>query len=240
MFISLIFPCRNEEQAIPELLPKILEAKKYILQKRNVMDLEILIVDDGSEDQSLQLLKQYEKDIRLLSTTTNQGYGSALKKGIRNAKGDWIAFCDLDNSCPPKELILLIDQAHEQSLPAVWGNRLHGKSQIQRIRRFGNRLYQLAFLLLSFRPAPDPCSGFRLFKKSAFIPQIYEFPEGLGLSLAFTAHCVRYKIPFSSVNISYKKRMGQSKLRIFKDGLSFFLILLKFLFFKKYNSKKEA
>ena len=234
MFISLIFPCHNEEQALPKLLPKAIKAKQYVLQHTKIKDLEILVVDDGSKDKSLELLKNYKDSIQIISLYSQKGYGSALKKGINQAKGDWIAFCDADNTCEPEDLKLLIDLAYSTSLEVVWGNRLSKKNKMPIIRKLGNRLYQLIFLCLSFKCAPDVCSGFRLFKKSILTPEIYKFPQDLSFSLALTAHCVRYKIPFSTTEISYKERLGKSKLYPIKDGFIFLLTLIQFLFFKKF------
>ena len=239
MFISLILPCHNEEQAIPKLLPKAIKAKQNILQQTNIEGLEILIVDDGSKDKSPKLLQNYKELIKIISLKTQKGYGSAIKEGIIQAKGDWIAFCDADNTCEPEELKLLINLACSKSLSIVWGNRLNKKSKMPFTRKLGNRLYQLAFLFLSLKFAPDVCSGFRLFKKSVLTPEIYEFPQNLSFSLALTAHCIRYKIPFSTTNISYKKRLGKSKLHPAKDGFIFLLSLIRFLFFKKFKPIKK-
>ena len=239
MFISLIFPCYNEEQAIPKLFPKAIKAKQTILQHTSIKGLEILVVDDDSKDNSLELLKNYKESVKIISLNTQKGYGSAIKEGIVQSKGDWIAFCDADNTCEPEELKLLINLARDKSLPVVWGNRLNKKSKIPFIRRLGNRLYQLAFLCLSFKPVPDVCSGFRLFKKSALTPEIYEFPKDLSFSLAITAHCIRYKIPFSTTDISYKERLGTSKLHPIKDGFVFLSNLIRFLFFKRFSTSKK-
>ena len=235
MFISLIFPCYNEELAIPNLLPKAVHAKKNLLKTTKLRGLEIVVVNDGSTDKSLDLLQKYKEDIHIVSLKTQEGYGAAVKQGIKQARGDWIAFCDLDNTCDPQELKHLINFARDRSLTVVWGNRLHKKSQMPLIRRLGNWLYQLAFLFLSFRTVSDPCSGFRLFKKSILAPQIYRFPQDLSFSLALTAHCIRHKIPFSSTDISYKERLGESKLHSLKDGFTFLLSLIRFLFFKKFS-----
>lgn len=240
MFISLIFPCYNEEQAIPKLLPKAIQTRQKILQETEVKALEILIVDDGSKDKSLELLNTYKEEVKIISLAENKGYGAAIKAGVYQARGDWIAFCDLDGSCEPEELKLLVDFTKDKSLQMAWGNRLNRESKMLFTRKTGNWLYQLAFLFLSFKFVPDTCSGFRFFKKSVLIPEIYEFPQDLSFSLAFTAHCIRYKIPFSAVDISYKERLGKSKLLPLKDGFVFLLNLLRFLFFKKFNNMKNS
>ena len=190
MFVSLIFPCLNEEQAIPVFLPKIILAGKHLLKTTNLKGLEILVVDDGSTDRSLEFLQKHQEDISVLSLKTQEGYGSAIQQGIKKAKGDWIAFCDLDDTCEPEELKNLIELIQSESLQVAWGNRLNKNSQMPFIRQLGNRLYQLTFLFLSFRFIPDPCSGFRLFKKSSLAPQIYEFPKDLSFfSSSYSSLC---------------------------------------------------
>ena len=231
MFISLIFPCHNEEKAIPRLLPNALAAKKKLLKENTyIKNMEILVVDDGSYDLSPRLLSQYKDELKIITLQKQKGYGAALKEGIRQSFGDWISFCDLDKTCLPAELNLLSDKAVQKAQPIVWGNRLHRQSDMPFLRRLGNRLYQAAFLFLSLRLVPDPCSGFRLFKKSVFAREIRAFPDDLSFSLALSAYCVRRKIPFSTVNISYRKRLGESKLKLFKDGFRFLRTLILFLF----------
>ena len=229
MFISLVFPCHNEETAIPKVIPKALKARQKLREKNQIKDMEIIVVNDGSTDTSFLKLKEFEKDIKIISLQKKEGYGSALQKAFQQAQGDWLAFCDLDNTCDPLDLSLLIDLAYNQSFSIVWGNRLNKKSQISFVRKFGNQLYQLAFFILAFKKVPDPCSGFRLFKKSMFLPKLYTFPKDLSFSLALTSYCVRHKIAFQAIEISYKNRLGQSKLQLFKDGWNFLVQLVKFL-----------
>ena len=241
MFVSLIFPCRNEEASIDRVLSKAISLKTQLVNEGLVQGMEILVIDDGSRDASLKCLQKYqqgEDGLRVLSLGEQKGYGSALKRGIREAQGDWVAFCDLDNTCEPSDLKMFLKKAFSShpALPVVWGNRLHGQSSMPWIRRFGNRFYQWIFLILSFRWVPDPCSGWRLFKKSDFLPQVDEFPEDLSFSLAFTAYCLRSKIKFSAVDVSYKQRVGESKLIFFKDGFIFLFTLIYFLFFKKFKN----
>ena len=231
MFISLIFPCHNEEQAVSQVIPKALRMKKELIEKKQIKDMEIRVVNDGSTDSSLSELKKYEREIKILSLPKTEGYGSALKKAFQQSQGDWLAFCDLDDTCDPKDLLILIDEVRDKGLSIAWGNRLHKNSRISFIRKLGNQLYQLVFLILSFQKVPDPCSGFRLFKKSEFIPHIYKLPQNLSFSLALTSYCIRHKIPFQTRDISYKERLGQSKLQPLKDGWIFLIQLIRFLFF---------
>ncbi len=100
--LSVFFPCFNEALNIPilvqdaaEFLPKI--AKKY----------EIIIIDDGSIDNTVQVVKELQKKypfLRLIRHKTNKGYGAALKTGFKQSKYDWVFFTDGDLQFDIKEL----------------------------------------------------------------------------------------------------------------------------------------
>ena len=231
---SLVFPCHNEEEAIPSVLDKALKTKELMEGRGELSCLEIIAVNDGSTDNSLKLLNHYKDKIKVLDLEKQQGYGAALKEGFLKAKGDWLAFCDLDSTCEPEELRLLLKTALKRNSPVVWGLRIHKDSFMPFIRRLGNRLFSLALYSLSFRYVDDPCSGFRIFKKDSLGKSIFQFPDDLSFSLALTAYCVREKIPFKTLKISYNERKGKSKLHSLKDGVRFLKTLIDTLVFRKY------
>lgn len=232
MYLSLALPCRNEELAIPSVLSQVLKLKKELEELDSIDKLEILVLNDHSTDQSLSLLEKRKDFIKVISFEKQQGYGAVLKKGFQESKGDWFAFCDLDDSYQVLDLKNLIQLAQEKSLNIVWGNRLNKKSRIPRVRHLGNQIYRILFFLLTFKKTPDPCSGFRLLKKSEFQAVIPKLPNDLSFTIALTAYCIRRQTPFDTVDISYKERKGQSKLHVFKDGWIFLFQALKFLFIK--------
>ena len=233
MFLSLVFPCFNEEKAIDSLIPKALSLKKQLLAHKKIKDMEILVVDDASRDQSLNKLKKYEKELQLIKLKKNQGYGFAIKTGFRHSKGDFLAFCDLDDSYEPKDISALIELLKKKACPIVWGNRLNKLSHISSLRAWGNRFYQFLFWLWTFKKLPDPCSGLRLLKKSQFWPAIDKLPNDLSFSLALSSYCLRRAIPFQTLDIHYNKRKGLSKLIVFKDGWIFLYQMISYMFFKK-------
>jgi len=231
MYLSLVFPCRNEELAIPSVLSQISKLKEDLEKSSFISQLEILIINDSSTDQSLKLLEKHKNLIKVISFKERQGYGAVLKKGFELSQGDWFAFCDLDDSYQILDLKKLLQRAKDKNLNIVWGNRLNKKSEIPKIRHLGNQLYRYLFFLLSFKKISDPCSGLRLLKKSEFQKSLPKFPNDLSFSIVFTAFCLRHKIPFDTVDISYKNRKGDSKLHAFKDGWIFLFQSLKALYF---------
>ena len=234
MFLSLVFPCFNEEKAIDAVLPKALSLKKQLLKQNKLKKMEIIVVDDGSKDQSLNKINLYEKDIVILKLKEKKGYGFAIKSAFESSQADWMAFCDLDDSYEPKDLELLIDLLKKKNCPIVWGNRLNKNSQISLIRAGGNFLYQWLFWLLTFKKITDPCSGLRILKKERFWPDLKKLPDDLSFSLALSSYCLRFRIPFHSLDIHYNKRRGDSKLLVLKDGWRFLYQMIKYLFFKKF------
>ena len=141
-------------------------------------------------------------------------------------------FVILDDSYQALDLKKLLKLAQDKKLNIVWGNRLNKKSQIPKIRSIGNHIYRFLFSILTFKKVPDPCSGFRLLKKSEFQSVIPKLPNDLSFVIALTAYCLSTKTPFETTDISYKERKGKSKLHVFKDGWIFLFQALKHLFFK--------
>ena len=131
--ISIILPCYNEENSIESNISKIQEELS-----KTKKDYEIIVVDDGSTDNSKVKLKSL--DINVVYHPHNMGYGAALKTGIKNAKYDTIVISDIDGSYPPKhipELIKTFDESNKESngLDMVVGAR-KGKEYDGSIMKF--------------------------------------------------------------------------------------------------------
>ena len=91
--LSIIFPAYNEEENIVETIEKALP----FLERYQA---EIIVVDDGSTDCTVQMLEPYKHSISLVQHRENRGYGCALRSGFSHAKGVWIFFCDADLQFP--------------------------------------------------------------------------------------------------------------------------------------------
>lgn len=163
--ISLIIPVFNEEGRVHNLdiLRAFIKNKKYIR--------ELIIVNDGSTDKSLSLLKAFQKKSRciLLSYRKNRGKGYAVKKGILAGKGSHVVFMDVDLSTPPKmlgELKKIIN-----SSDVIVGTRkskravlLHRQS---RIRETMGKLFTYLSQTIMGVPVSDFTCGFKCFSKKS-------------------------------------------------------------------------
>lgn len=119
MKISIIVPVFNEEKTILKVLQKLssLEFPSMIIK-------EVIVVDDGSTDRTRALLKSFQlPDFKIISFKKNQGKGSALREGIKRARGDIIAIQDADLEYNPKDLLRLIKPILRGRSLVVYGNR---------------------------------------------------------------------------------------------------------------------
>jgi len=98
MFISVIIPIYNEENRLPIYLPILAQT---VLEYFDCNSFEILFVNDGSRDKTLDIIKKFINNnsaFRIVSYEINKGKGFAIKKGVESAKGNYIFFSDLDMS----------------------------------------------------------------------------------------------------------------------------------------------
>jgi glycosyltransferase involved in cell wall biosynthesis len=91
--LSIVMPCLNEAENLNALLPALLKAQP---------DAEILVINDGSSDDSVKICKQH--GISVISHPESLGNGAAIKTGARNASGEIIVFMDADGQHSPDDI----------------------------------------------------------------------------------------------------------------------------------------
>lgn len=164
MTISLIIPCFNEETNLQKgVLDKI---GNYIRNDKRFI--EVIIVDDGSTDQSKKIIKEKYLPVFpkfMLIENKHQGKAFAIITGINNSKGDWVIFSDIDLATPIEETEKLIKIA-EKSIPVVIGSRnsqRKGAPILRKIMAFG--FIVIRDLFLNLKGIKDTQCGFKMFKK---------------------------------------------------------------------------
>lgn len=120
--LSIIVPCYNEAKTIQTIIEKILKANSLGLKK------EIIIVDDGSTDQTRTILKNYRsmKNFIIIFQKQNTGKGGALKTGILQSNGDIILIQDADLEYDPEEYPVLLAPIINNKADVVYGSRFLG------------------------------------------------------------------------------------------------------------------
>lgn len=210
--ISVVIPAFNEENAIRETIEQIRET----LKSMNLGDFEIVVVDDGSQDQTARQAR--EAGATVITHPHNVGYGLALKDGIKAAKYDTIVITDADMTYPFSEVPTLYAE-YLKGFDMVVGRRTGPhvnesllKSPLRRILKF---LVEFA----AGRKIPDINSGLRIFSRNSVMQYFnhlcdtFSFTTSLTLAYMMTGRFVTY------LDIPYEKRVGVTKVRLFRDSL---------------------
>jgi len=207
--ISFVVPAYNENDAVKETVLDISKALEGI-------DHEIIVVDDGSTDQTAK----YAQDAGaiVIKHPHNLGYGAALKTGIRAARFDTIAITDADGTYP-NNMILELMAKYENGFNMVVGARTgehYNESLIKLCLRF---ILKWLVEYTAGREIPDINSGFRIFSRTEILPyynhlcNTFSFTTSMTLAYMMTHKFVTY------VPIPYSKRKGKTKVRLFRDSL---------------------
>jgi len=168
MDFSVVIPVKNEADNIRPLLSEIRGA----LDGR--CEYEVIYVDDGSDDATLQelqaLMKQFPQ-LRTLRHARNCGQSTGLRTGVRAARADWVITLDGDGQNDPADIPNLIDRlrdpARPQQLQLIMGHR--AKRQDSWLRRFSSRVANRVRAALLKDATPDSGCGLKLFSRQAFL-----------------------------------------------------------------------
>jgi Glycosyl transferase family 2 len=217
--LSVVIPAYNEEAGIAEIARRVLTIKNALLQV-GIEQLELLVVDDGSRDNTAQRASEVE-GVRLIRHPKNRGYGAALKTGFCQARGELIGFLDADGTYPP-EYFPQLCQLALNGTDLVIGSRMSGAaSQMPFTRRLGNLFFAGLLSLISRQAVTDSASGMRVFKREV-LSRIYPLPDGLNLTPVMSTRAIHEGMSVAEVPIPYSERVGRSKLSVVRDGSIFF------------------
>jgi len=217
--ISIVVPVLNEETAIPSVLKSI---KKTM--DDSGFSYEIIVVDDGSTDRSVEMAQNSGVSIQLIKHSTNRGYGAALVSGIKKAKYDWIAITDGDGSYPIEVIPEMLRYTNEYDM-VVGARTLNPQQPLSR----GLAKWFLVKLAnyLSGERIPDLNSGLRLIRKEAVEKFLRILPNGFSFTTTITLALLTNHYRVKYIPISYHKRIGRSKFRPFEDTLNFIQLIIR-------------
>lgn len=139
--LSVIVPCYNEEEAIPLFFTEMEKVKEAINY-----DFEYIFINDGSEDQTLDRLRELARQyryVRYLSFSRNFGKEAALYAGLRAAKGDLVTVMDVDLQDPPELLPKMIEMIETKGIDCVGTRRANRKGEPPIRSFFAKKFYQL-------------------------------------------------------------------------------------------------
>jgi len=219
MKISVVLPCRNEEQSVEICIKKIKQALKG-------KDYEI-IVADSSSDRSAQIAKKQGKNIRVVKHNLI-GYGNAILQGLQHAKGEYIIIGDADNTYNFLEIPRLVAEL-DKGYDLVVGNRLKGKIEPGAMpashRYLGTPVLNFLIKLFFGKRFSDINSGFRAIKKQA-LEKLELKTKGMEFASEMLMKAIKNNLKIKEIPITYSKRIGQSKLKTWHDGYKHLRFLL--------------
>ena len=211
--VSVIVPAYNEGEAIAGLVSALRAASTWH---------EIIVVDDGSKDETGQ--RAAAAGARVVRHPYNKGNGAAVKSGIRAATGEYILIVDGDGQHQPEDAQRLVSRLGDYDL--VIGARSTG-TQATHTRRFGNSALNGLASYLTDRDIPDLTSGFRAARREHLREFLHLLPNGFSTPTTTTLAFIKagYNVTFEPVEA--RQRVGQSKIRLARDGAKFLMIILR-------------
>jgi glycosyltransferase involved in cell wall biosynthesis len=227
MKISLIIPVYNEEKIISKTLKKL-----KIFIESDDDDWEIILVNDGSSDKSLEILNSFKSDsIHILHYKKNKGKGFAIKKGVEKASGDYIGFIDSDLAYSFEDLRNLLSKL--KFFEIVIGSRsidTDNHENIKMSRRVLGRGFSiLSNLILKYNIEDTQC-GLKVFRKGA-AKELFSKQKITGFSfdteILYLANKKNYSLALEKVVVSKDHLTKNSKVNLLVDPLKMLRDLIK-------------
>lgn len=236
MRLSIIIPVFNEEKTLEKLVKKLLEVTLPVKSR------EIIIVNDGSTDATAEIIKKINakhKDIKVINQKINQGKGSAVRAGIKSAKGDYVIIQDADLEYDPKDIKKILQPVLKKEATVVYGTRLKrlpnfsGEERRPRffIHYVGNKFLSLTTSILYTHWITDMECCYKLFPKEA-LDDVTLHARGFELEPEITAKLLKkgYKIIEVPITTNPRGYDEGKKLNTVKDGCKAIWTLLKYRF----------
>ncbi len=227
--VSVIIPVFNEEESIAAVIKQI----KKVMDNTNY-DYEIIAVNDGSADQSEEILKAIP-EIRAVTHPYNIGYGASLKTGIKEAKNEWIVMLDADGTYPVEEIPQLLKYADSYDL--VSGVRSGKDAKIPLLRRPAKFILSKLANFLTGQKIPDINCGMRVIKKSNVMQFLKILPSRFSFTITHLLACLTNDYTVKFVPIKYHHRKGKSTIHPIKDFIKFINIIIRVItYFKPFKT----
>jgi len=232
MILSVIIPSYNEDKTIEKLVHRVRSVDIGDIDK------EIIVIDDGSSERSVKLLKDRIEDIveKVIYKSPNEGKGAAIRSGIEYATGDYIIIQDADLEYEPEEYKLLLKPVLDGKADVVYGSRFMG-GQPHRVHLFwhfqGNRFLTTLSNMFTNLNLTDMETCYKLFK-SEIIKSVKIEENRFGFEPEITAKVARKRCRIYEVGISYYGRSYEEGKKIgWKDGFRAIFVILKYGIFKR-------
>ena len=218
MLISVVIPVYNEELTIG----KVIERLEMVMQKIG-FKYEIIVVDDCSQDNSINISKKH--NVQVFSLKKHRGKGYALRAGFAKAKGEIIVSIDSDGSHRPEELPKLLNPLMQNTADLVIGSRYLNQEPVaaKKLNAVGVQLFNSLVKILTKTAVSDSQSGYRA-TKSAVLKNMRLDSNEYEIESEMLVKSTMQGFRVKEVPISFEQRTyGKSRLDPIVDGFKIFL-----------------
>jgi len=212
--ISVVIPCYNEEDGV-----------RHVIEGMPACVDEIVVVDNNSTDRTGEVARSLGARVVV---EKRPGYGAAYKAGLPAATGDVIVTLDGDGSYPSDAIQPLVERLVDRNLDFISGCRfpLANPRAMPLTNQIGNGVLTLAMFILFGKPVRDSQSGMWVFRR-AVLKDLRLTSDGMPLSEEIKIEALMRKLRFEEVHIRYLERIGDVKLRKWRDGWENLIFLLR-------------
>lgn len=228
MKISVIIPCFNERSTIAQVVHGVRAAP--------VQNIEIIVVDDGSTDGTVELLQKEVAALvdRVIYQPRHSGKGAAVRAGFAQATGDVILVQDADLEYDPRDYVLLLEPILSGAADAVYGSRFMG-GRPHRVLYFwhmiGNRFLTLLSNMFTNLNLTDVETGYKAFRAEV-VKNLALRENGFGFEPEITAKLARQGCRIYEVGVSYSGRTYQEGKKVnWKDGFRAIYAIVRYNLF---------
>lgn len=233
--LSIIIPCKNEEDSI-------LETVNNLMDKIKSIDYEIILINDYSTDKTSVILKKLAKDNKKIRSCKNfiPGIGGAIKLGIKKSLGEFLTIMMADSSDDPYDLVRYYNLINIQNLDAVFGSRFTKSSRVTNYplkKLVLNRFFNYFIKIILYSKYNDFTNAFKIYKISS-LKKIQPFiSKNFNIFLEIPLKIILYNFEYKIIPINwYNRKYGVAKFKIKELG-SQYLFTLFYVLIKKVLKK---
>jgi glycosyltransferase involved in cell wall biosynthesis len=223
--LSVIVPVFNERNTIAEILRRIRAVDLP-------MNLEVVVVDDGSTDGTGKVLSALQDStVRIVTHATNQGKGAAVRTGVKTARGQLVLIQDGDLEYDPDDWPKLLEPVMKGKAQVVYGSRFTGPGRAMRPTQWlGNRLLTLTANVLYRSTLSDMQTCYKLFDRTVLDAITIE-SDGFDFEPEITAKVLRRGFRIYEVPVSYTGRDASEGTKFeWRDGVRALTALVRYRF----------